>query len=162
GQGQGLPGRGGPGQLHAPARQAQAGGPGGAHPRPPERGLPGAGRAGREAAHGAGRLPPGRPARRGAQARPVSRAARPSAGPAAPAATQEPKPPTSSSPIHKLTVYNGDVPVVSYTTTSDSPRLQALCRILQWAENEVTLVDQLQRLKFDYLRAERQRLNRPF
>ncbi|HKB37965.1 MAG TPA: hypothetical protein VKD72_16075, partial [Gemmataceae bacterium] len=58
--------------------------------------------------------------------------------------------------IHKLTIAtSGGAPVVRYYTSSDSPRLQSLCRTLQWAENEVTIVDQLQQLKMEYVDNER-------
>lgn len=74
-------------------------------------------------------------------------------GPAANA--QEPGCAAAGPPVQKLVIYNQSTPTVYYSTTSDSPRLQALCRTLQWAENEVALVGELQRLKLDYVRGER-------
>jgi hypothetical protein len=71
------------------------------------------------------------------------------------AAAEEPGCAAAVPPVQKLTIYNQSTPTVYYYTTSDSPRLQALCRTLQWAENEVALVEELQRLKLDYVRNER-------
>src|SRR5262249_48182106 len=44
---------------------------------------------------------------------------------------------------------------VTYIVQGGSPRLRARIRALQYAENEVTLVEQLQQLKMDYVANER-------
>jgi len=58
--------------------------------------------------------------------------------PAAPAAVPQ---------VHKLTIYNGLVPTVSYSVEGGSPRLQALCQTLQFTENELNLTGELQKLR---------------
>jgi hypothetical protein len=73
-----------------------------------------------------------------------------------PLAAQEPAPAPSKPPIHKVTISQGGVTMVRYSTTVDSPRVRALCRVLQWAENEVGLVEQVQALKMEYVGYERQ------
>jgi hypothetical protein len=60
------------------------------------------------------------------------------AGPAAPAAIPQ---------IHKMTIYNGLVPTVSYSVQGGSPHLEALSQTLQFTENEMTLTQELQRLR---------------
>ena len=60
------------------------------------------------------------------------------AGPAAPAAVPQ---------VHKMTIYNGSVPMVSYSVEGGSPHLQALCKSLQFTENEVNLTGELQKLR---------------
>jgi hypothetical protein len=72
-----------------------------------------------------------------------------------PLAAQEPAAP-SKPPIHKVSISQGGVTLVRYSTTVDSPRIRALCRVLQWAENEVGLVEQVQALKIEYVGYERQ------
>src|ERR1700730_1048378 len=58
--------------------------------------------------------------------------------PAAPAAVPQ---------VHKMTIYNGLVPTVSYSVEGGSPRLQALCQTLQFTENELNLTGELQKLR---------------
>jgi hypothetical protein len=60
------------------------------------------------------------------------------AGPAAPAPVPQ---------IHKMTIYNGPVPMVSYSVEGGSPHLEALCQTLQFTENELNLSTELQRLR---------------
>jgi hypothetical protein len=60
------------------------------------------------------------------------------AKPAAPAAVPQ---------VHKLTIYNGSVPMVSYSVEGGSPHLQALCQTLQFTENELNLTGELQKLR---------------
>jgi hypothetical protein len=60
------------------------------------------------------------------------------ARPAAPAAVPQ---------VHKLTIYNGVVPTVSYSVHGGSPHLQALYQALQFTENEITLTTELQKLR---------------
>ncbi len=61
----------------------------------------------------------------------------------------------SAPQVNKLTIHNGDARSVFYTVKGGSVRLRARYRLLQYAENEVALVDQLQRLKMDYVANER-------
>lgn len=60
------------------------------------------------------------------------------ARPAAPAAVPQ---------VHKLTIYNGSVPTVSYSVQGGSPHLQALCQTLEFTENEINLTKELQKLR---------------
>jgi hypothetical protein len=60
------------------------------------------------------------------------------ARPAAPAAVPQ---------IHKMIIYNGPVPTVSYTVLGGSPHLQALVQTLQFTENELNLTGELQKLR---------------
>ena len=60
------------------------------------------------------------------------------ARPAAPAAVPQ---------VHKMTIFNGPVPTVSYSVQGGSPHLQALCQALQFTENEITLAKELQKLR---------------
>ena len=60
------------------------------------------------------------------------------ARPAAPAAVPQ---------VHKMTIYNGSVPTVSYSVQGGSPHLQALCQTLQFTENELNLTRELQKLR---------------
>jgi hypothetical protein len=53
--------------------------------------------------------------------------------------------------VNKLTIYNGTNKTVTYSVQGGSPRLRARFRKLQFAENEVTLVEQLQQLKMAYV-----------
>src|SRR5262249_60979208 len=57
--------------------------------------------------------------------------------------------------INKLTIYKGSTKTVTYIVQGGSPRLRARVRALQYVENEVTLVEQLQQLKMDYVANER-------
>jgi hypothetical protein len=60
------------------------------------------------------------------------------ARPAAPAAVPQ---------VHKMTIYNGSIPTVSYIVQGGSPRLQALCQTLEFTENELNLTRELQKLR---------------
>ena len=60
------------------------------------------------------------------------------ARPAAPAAVPQ---------VHKMTIYNGSVPTVSYSVQGGSPHLQALSQALEFTENELNVTKQLQRLR---------------
>jgi hypothetical protein len=60
------------------------------------------------------------------------------ARPAAPAAVPQ---------VHKLTIYNGVVPTVSYSVEGGSPHLQALSQTLEFTENELNLTKELQKLR---------------
>lgn len=53
--------------------------------------------------------------------------------------------------VNKLTIYNGTNKTVTYSVQGGSPRLRARFRKLQFAENEVILVEQLQQLKMAYV-----------
>lgn len=53
--------------------------------------------------------------------------------------------------VNKLTIYNGTNKSVTYSVQGGSPRLRARFRKLQFAENEVILVEQLQQLKMAYV-----------
>jgi hypothetical protein len=57
--------------------------------------------------------------------------------------------------IHKTVVENGLAHTVKYYVTGGSPRLQALVRRVEWTENELTVVEQLQGLKLDTVVNER-------
>jgi hypothetical protein len=59
--------------------------------------------------------------------------------------------------VSKMTVDNGGAKTVYYTVTNGTPRLNALYRKLEYAENEVTIVQQLQLLRLDYVHNERTR-----
>ena len=60
------------------------------------------------------------------------------ARPAAPAAVPQ---------VHKMTIYNGLVPTVSYAVQGGSPHLEALYQTLQFTENELNLTKELQKLR---------------
>jgi hypothetical protein len=51
--------------------------------------------------------------------------------------------------IDRLVVDNGPAHTVKYFVKGGSPRLQALVRRVEWAENELSVVEQLQALKLD-------------
>jgi hypothetical protein len=55
-----------------------------------------------------------------------------------------------------MVIYNGPVRTVKYIVTGGSPRLQALIRRVEWAENELSVIEQLQLLKLDIVVNERQ------
>ena len=57
--------------------------------------------------------------------------------------------------VSKMTVDNGGAKTVYYSVTNGTPRLNALYNKLEFAENEVTIVKQLQQLRLDYIRSER-------
>jgi hypothetical protein len=46
-----------------------------------------------------------------------------------------------------MTIYNGSVPMVSYSVEGGSPHLLALSQALQFTENELTLTGELQKLR---------------
>jgi hypothetical protein len=58
--------------------------------------------------------------------------------PAAPAAVPQ---------VHKMTIYNSLVPMVSYSVEGGSPHLQALYQTLQFTENELNVTRELQKLR---------------
>jgi hypothetical protein len=66
-----------------------------------------------------------------------------------PARAQELAPPGSGVSIQKLAVDNGTAHTVKYFVKGGSPRLQALVRRVEWAENELSVIEQLQQLKLD-------------
>jgi hypothetical protein len=59
--------------------------------------------------------------------------------------------------VSKMTITVGSLPAVYYSVQNGTPHLNAVYRLLGYAENEFTLVMQLQELKFDYVRNERVR-----
>jgi hypothetical protein len=65
------------------------------------------------------------------------------------AAAQEPRPaaPAVVPQVHKMTVYNGSVAMVSYYVEGGSPHLEALSQALQFTENELNLTKELQKLR---------------
>jgi hypothetical protein len=65
-----------------------------------------------------------------------------------PPAAQRPK-------ISKLTIDVNGTQTVHYTVQNGTPRLRTVFQTLEWAENEMTIVQQLQQLKLDYVRNER-------
>lgn len=73
-----------------------------------------------------------------------------------PARAQAIAPAGSGVTIHKLVVDNGLAHTVKYFVTGGSPRLQALVRRVEWAENELSVIEQLQLLKLDTVVNERQ------
>src|SRR6266700_767638 len=72
-----------------------------------------------------------------------------------PAQAQELAPPGSGVSIHKVTVTTTHSSTVKYYVTGGSPRLQALVRRVEWAENELGVIEQLQGLKLDTVVNER-------
>jgi hypothetical protein len=71
------------------------------------------------------------------------------------ATAQEIAPANSGVSIYKLAVDNGLAHTVKYYVTGGSARLQALVRRVEWAENELSVVEQLQLLKLDTVVNER-------
>ena len=71
------------------------------------------------------------------------------------ASAQEVAPARSGVSIHKLAIDSGSAHTVKYYVTGGSPRLQALVRRLEWAENELSVIEQLQMLKLDTVVNER-------
>jgi hypothetical protein len=65
------------------------------------------------------------------------------------ARSQELAPPGSGVSIHKLVIDSPFGHTVKYTVKGGSPRLQALVRRVEWAENELSIIEQLQLLKLD-------------
>jgi len=72
-----------------------------------------------------------------------------------PALAQEMAPAGTGVSVHKLAIDNGSTHTVKYYVKGGSPRLQALVRRVEWVENEMTLVEQLQGLKLDLVVNER-------
>ena len=71
------------------------------------------------------------------------------------ASAQEVAPARSGVSIHKLAIDSGIAHTVKYYVTGGSPRLQALVRRVEWTENELSVVEQLQGLKLDSVVYER-------
>jgi hypothetical protein len=72
-----------------------------------------------------------------------------------PALAQQIAPPGSGVSIEKQIIDNGLSRSVKYFVTGGSPQLQALVRRVEWAENELGIIDQLQLLKLDTVVNER-------
>jgi len=73
------------------------------------------------------------------------------------AGAQEARPvaPAAVPQVHKMTVYNGPVPTVSYSVQGGSPHLESLCEKLQFTENELILTNELQKLRIGIVANER-------
>lgn len=63
------------------------------------------------------------------------------------AGAQEVRPGDPALHVHQLTITNGSVPTVAYFVQGGSPHQQALYRSLQFTENELTVVEEVQRLR---------------
>jgi hypothetical protein len=72
-----------------------------------------------------------------------------------PARAQQIAPAGSGVTIDKVVVDNGPAQTVKYFVKGGSPRLQALVRRVEWTENELSVVEQLQLLKLDTVVNER-------
>ena len=72
-----------------------------------------------------------------------------------PARAQELAPPGSDVSIHKIVIDGAFSHTVKYFVKGGSPRLQALVRRVEWAENELSVIEQLQLLKLDTVVNER-------
>jgi hypothetical protein len=72
-----------------------------------------------------------------------------------PARAQPIAPPGSGVTIKKIVVDNGPARSVKFYVTGGSPRLEALVRRVEWAENELSIVEQLQLLKLETVVNER-------
>jgi hypothetical protein len=72
-----------------------------------------------------------------------------------PAGAQELAPAGSGVSVRKVVFENGPAHGVKYFVTGASPRLQALVRRVEWAENELSVIEQLQQLKLDTVVNER-------
>src|SRR5262249_14561958 len=68
---------------------------------------------------------------------------------------QEMAPAGTGVSVHRLVIDSGFNHTVKYVVTGGSLRLQALVRRVEWAENEVTVIEQLQLLKLDIVGNER-------
>jgi hypothetical protein len=66
-----------------------------------------------------------------------------------PAGAQQARPaaPAAVPQVNKMTIFNGPVPMVSYSVQGGSPHLQALAQTLQYTENELNLTNELQKLR---------------
>jgi hypothetical protein len=73
-----------------------------------------------------------------------------------PARAQQAAPAVPPVTIDKTVIESGLSHTVKYFVSGGSPRLQAMVRSLEWAENEVTLIEQLQQLKLEIVVNERQ------
>jgi hypothetical protein len=72
-----------------------------------------------------------------------------------PARAQELAPAGSGVTINKVVIENGLAHTVKYFVQGGSPRLQAMVRRVEWAENELGVIEQLQLLKLDTVVNER-------
>ena len=72
-----------------------------------------------------------------------------------PARAQEIAPAGSGVTIDKVAIDNGLAHTVKYFVKGGSPRLQAMVRRVEWAENELSVIEQLQLLKLDTVVNER-------
>jgi hypothetical protein len=72
-----------------------------------------------------------------------------------PARAEEIAPPASKVTIDKMVITNGPAHTVKYIVTGGSPRLQAVVRRVEWAENELSVIEQLQLLKLETVVNER-------
>src|SRR5262249_9058297 len=72
-----------------------------------------------------------------------------------PARAQELAPAGTGVSVHKLSIDSAFSHTVKYIVTGGSTQLKALVRRVEWAENEVTVVEQLQLLKLDIVGNER-------
>ncbi len=72
-----------------------------------------------------------------------------------PARAQPIAPAGSGVTIDKVVVDNGQAHTVKYYVKGGSPRLQALVRRVEWTENELSVIEQLQLLKLDTVVHER-------
>jgi len=72
-----------------------------------------------------------------------------------PARAQQIAPAGSGVTIDKVVVDNGSAHTVKYFVKGGSPRLQALVRRVEWTENELSVIEQLQLLKLDTVVNER-------
>jgi hypothetical protein len=71
------------------------------------------------------------------------------------ARAQQIAPPGSGVTIDKMVIENGQAHTVKYIVKGGSPGLQALVRRVEWTENELSVVEQLQLLKLDTVVNER-------
>jgi hypothetical protein len=58
--------------------------------------------------------------------------------------------------INRMVIDNGPIRTIKYSVNGGSPRLQALVRRVEWTENELSVVDQMQLLKLDTIVNQRQ------
>ena len=71
------------------------------------------------------------------------------------AMAQQIAPAGSGVTIDKVVIDNGVAHTVKYVVTGGSPQLQAVVRRVEWAENELSVIEQLQMLKLDTVVNER-------
>src|SRR6266849_4405370 len=72
-----------------------------------------------------------------------------------PARAQQIAPAGSGVTIDKVVIDNGVAHTVKYVVTGGSPQLQAVVRRVEWSENELSVIEQLQLLKLDTVVNER-------